>query len=88
MSDHFHIGISGKHVVMTGNEFLKKLKKVAKKRGFQCKFENERGKGSHGTVYFGDKRAILKDRKKELGPGLLSAMCAQLGISVDELNKG
>jgi mRNA interferase HicA len=43
------------------------------------------GKGSHGTLSVGDKSTTLKDLKKEIGPGLLKAMCAQLGIKKEDL---
>lgn len=43
------------------------------------------GKGSHGRLYLGDRFTTLKDRKKELGKGLLKAMCAQLGMHPNEL---
>jgi mRNA interferase HicA len=43
------------------------------------------GKGSHGRLYYGDRFATLKDRKKEIGKGLLKAMCPQLGIHPDDL---
>lgn len=71
---------------MNGNEFLKKLKKLGKSRGLEVRQESERGKGSHSTVYFGNKFAIIKDLKKEIGPGLLAAYCKQLGITKDDLN--
>ena len=29
----------------------------------------QRGSGSHGTLYVGDRYTIVKDLKKELGPG-------------------
>ena len=61
---------------MNGNEFIKKLKKL----GYNPRFETKRGKGSHGTLYVGEKKTILKDRKKEIGPGLLNHMLQALGI--------
>jgi len=45
----------------------------------------ERGVGSHGTLYIGDQFTVVKDLKKELGPGLLAAMCKQLGIRKEDL---
>lgn len=68
---------------MNGNEFFKK--KLGKHKGIHVEFVKEKGKGSHGTVYFGDRYTTLKDRKKEIGKGLLSAMCKQLGIDLDQL---
>jgi predicted RNA binding protein YcfA (HicA-like mRNA interferase family) len=41
--------------------------------------------GSHGTLYLGGRFTVVKDLKKELGPGLLSAMCKQLGIRKEDL---
>ena len=70
---------------MNGSEFLKKLKKLGKSKGIEVEFVTERGKGSHGTVYFGDRKATLKDRKKEIGKGLFHKMCDQLGIDPNEL---
>ena len=39
-----------------------------------------RGKGSHGTLYYGDRFTVVKDRRKECGPGLLAKMLADLGL--------
>lgn len=70
---------------MKGGEFLKKPKKLGKNKGIAVEFAAERGKGSHGTVYFGNRKATLKDRKQEIGKGLLRKMCEQLGIDPNEL---
>lgn len=43
-----------------------------------------RGKGSHATLYLGDSFTIVKDRKKEIGPGLAS-MLADLGLTKEDL---
>ena len=48
-------------------------------------FDHGRGKGSHGRLYYGDRFTTLKDRKKEIGPGLLKAMLNQLGLTKDDL---
>jgi len=71
--------------VVNGSEFLRKLKKAAKLRKLPFRWNPARGVGSHGTVYVGGRFAIVKDLKKELGPGLLSDMCNQLGIRKEEL---
>jgi predicted RNA binding protein YcfA (HicA-like mRNA interferase family) len=49
-------------------------------------FVVERGKGSHGTLYFASRRTIVKHRKTELKPGLLHAMLKQLGLTLDDLH--
>jgi mRNA interferase HicA len=70
---------------MNGNEFIKKTRRIARKQGLSFSFVKGDGKGSHGALYLGDKRTTLKDRKKEIGPGLLGAMCKQLGIDRRDL---
>jgi hypothetical protein len=32
-----------------------------------------KGKGSHAALYYGSRRTTLKDRRKEIGAGLLRA---------------
>lgn len=44
------------------------------------RLDAERGKGSHVTLYYGSRKTIVKDRRKELGPGLLSSMLRDLGL--------
>ena len=70
---------------MNGNELLKKLKKLGKQNNIVVRFETKRGKGCHGTLYYGDRKTILKDRKKEIGPDLLSKMLAELGIDKNDI---
>ena len=70
---------------MNGNEFLAKIKKLARRRAVAVSFDQGHGKGSHGRLYFGDRFTTLKDRKKEIGPGLLKAMLDQLGLTKPEL---
>jgi mRNA interferase HicA len=62
-----------------GSEFLRKRNKLA------YRWDPERGAGSHGTLYLGERLTIVKDLKKELGPGLLADMCKQLGIRKADL---
>ena len=40
----------------------------------------ERGSGSHGTLYLGERFTIVNNIRKELGPGLLADMCQHLGF--------
>jgi mRNA interferase HicA len=71
---------------MNGNELFRRLEKIGKQRGVEVSFEAERGKGSHGTVRFGDRYTVMKDRRKEIRPGLLHAMLRQLGLTERDLN--
>ncbi|MEZ5671348.1 MAG: type II toxin-antitoxin system HicA family toxin [Thiotrichaceae bacterium] len=69
---------------MKGTEFVKKVKHLAKSKGIKCKLDEERGKGSHSTLYYGDKWTIIRNLKDELKTGTLNAMLKQLGITKDE----
>jgi predicted RNA binding protein YcfA (HicA-like mRNA interferase family) len=68
-----------------GSEFLRKVKAVARRSKLAFRWAPERGSGSHGTVYVGAKFTVVKDLKKEIGPGLLSDMLKQLGIRKEDL---
>lgn len=70
---------------MKGNEFIKRVKKLAKTRGAEVKVDRKRGKDSHVILYLGDKRATVRNPKDELKTGTLGAMLKQLGIKRDEL---
>ena len=72
-------------VQVKGSEFLRKVKVAAKRRRLTFRWVPERGVGSHGTVYIGDRFTVVKDLKKELGPGLLADMCKQLDIRKEDL---
>ncbi|HEY1629726.1 MAG TPA: type II toxin-antitoxin system HicA family toxin [Rhizomicrobium sp.] len=70
---------------MNGHEFERKIKKIGRDRGVIVVFDSEHGKGSHGRLYYGDRFTTLKDRRKEIGPGLLKAMLEQLGLVRSDL---
>jgi len=69
---------------VNGNEFLRRLKQYGRQRGLQVVLDEKRGKGSHATVFLGERYTVLKDRKKELGKGLLRAMLSDLGVDSGE----
>ena len=70
---------------MRGNEFIRKVQGLAKTRGLACRVDEKRGKGSHVTLYFGDRLTVVRNPKDELKTGTLHAMCKQLDIRRDEL---
>jgi predicted RNA binding protein YcfA (HicA-like mRNA interferase family) len=72
---------------MTGNEFERRIRKLGRSRGVVVSFDRSHGKGSHGRLYYGDRFTTLKDRKKEIGPGLLNAMLDQLGLTKADLEQ-
>ena len=67
---------------MDDKEFKKRLRRLAKKHEVDYRFDRKRGKGSHGTVHYGDRKSILKSG--EIGEGLLHSMLKQLGIKKEE----
>jgi mRNA interferase HicA len=73
--------------IMRGNEFIKKIQKLAKKRGISARVDSKRGKGSHVTLYFGNRLTIVRNPKDELKTGTVKGMLFQLGITQDDFNE-
>lgn len=71
--------------VMKAGEVIRVIRRIGRKRGVTVRFEPTLGKGSHGRLYYGDKFTTVKDRSKEIGPGLLAAMVRQLGLKKSDL---
>ena len=65
---------------MTGADFIRKVRRMARRSGIPVRFESRRGKGSHGRLYYGSRFTTVKDRRKEIGPGLLRKMLRDLGL--------
>ncbi len=70
---------------VTGSEFLRKLQRLARRRAVRFQYEPSLGKGSHGRVWLDTVSTTLKYPKKELGTGLLRAMCRDLRIEPRDL---
>ena len=71
--------------VMKGAEFIRKITRTGRRNNIPVRFAKEQGKGSHGTLYYGDRPTIVKDRTKEIGHGLLTKMLRDLGLTRDDL---
>ena len=69
---------------MNGRQFIGRVRRWAKARDLQVRFVASEGPGSHGTLYAGERKTTVKDRKKEIGKGLLAKMLADLGIDRDD----
>lgn len=63
---------------MDGKEFIRRARKHGKENNVAVRFDKKHGKGSHGTLYYGDNKTTVK--KSEIGIGLLKKMLEQLGI--------
>ena len=70
---------------MKGKQFIDKVFEIGHARGIPVRLDAKRGKGSHVTLYYGSRKTIVKDRRKEISPGLLSAMLYQLGLHRDDV---
>ncbi len=72
--------------VMIGAEFVRRVRRLGRKTGTPVRFDQRKGKGSHGTLFYGDRLTTVKDRKKEIRSGLLRAMLRQLGRTIDDIS--
>ena len=69
---------------MNGRQFIARVRKWARSRNLEVHFVASEGAGSHGTLYAGERKTTVKDRKKEIGKGLLAKTLADLEIDRDE----
>jgi mRNA interferase HicA len=72
-------------LVVKGSEFLRKVQDLGHRKGIEVTYIPQRGKGSHGTLYFGERRTIVRNPRDELKKGTFHAMLKQLGIDPSEL---
>lgn len=72
---------------MTGADFLRRIRKIAHTRGVAVRFDSRHGKGSHGRLYYGERFTTVKNRKQEIGPGLLRKMLTDLGLNVADIEE-
>ncbi len=70
---------------MTGNEFVRRVKKQGRKMDVEVRYVTQRGKGSHGTLYYDSVFTIVRNPKDELKKGTLHAMLNQLGLKLENL---
>jgi len=73
------------HLRLRGDEFVRRLRQLGRARGVDVRVDRRQGKGSHATVYFGAAKTTIPSLRKELGVGLLGALCRQLGIDRNDL---
>ena len=70
---------------ITGHEFIRRVRRLGRQRGIKVAFVAERGKGSHGTLYYSERLTIVRNPQDELKTGTLHALLAQLGLSRSDL---
>lgn len=67
-----------------GAEFVRRVRLLGRRRGIKVFFSARRGKGSHGTLYFGQRFTIVPDLKREVPAGTMHAMLRQLGLTLED----
>ncbi len=70
---------------MTGHELIARLKRLGRRSGALVRYDERRGKGSHGRLWYGDRFTTIKDRRKEISVGLLHDMLRQLGLRREDI---
>jgi mRNA interferase HicA len=70
---------------MTGREFIRRVRKFARKRGISVRLDPSAGKGDHAALYLGDRKTIVPDQRKDIPTGTFRNMCRQLGIDPRDL---
>ena len=68
---------------MTVQELIRRLRKLARKRGLDVAMTS--GRGDHVKVQFGSRRSVLPGRRGELPTGTMRAICRDLGIDYKDL---
>ena len=67
---------------MNGREFVRRARRYAREHGMAFAFDPSRGKGSHGFVFVGGRRTLVKH--SEFSKSLLARMLRELGIDPKE----
>jgi len=70
---------------MKGSEFLRKIKKLGNENGIKVELVQRRGKGSHSTLFYGERFTIIRHLSDEIKTGTYKAMLKQLGITESQL---
>ena len=72
---------------MRGSEFIRKMERLAKERGVECRVDRKRGKGSHVTLYYGTRKTTVRNPRDELKTGTFHAMLDQPGIHRNDIQE-
>jgi mRNA interferase HicA len=69
---------------MKSAEFIRRVRRYAKRHGLEFAYDPRRGKGSHGRLYLGDRLTTVKSGNKTIGKGLLLKMLKDLNIDFED----
>jgi len=67
---------------------MRRVRKLGRRREMNVNWVPERGKGSHGTLYYGSRFTVVQNLNNELKKATLHTMLDQLGLTLGELFKG
>ncbi len=65
---------------VTGREFIERVYLLGREHGVEVSEDYKAGKGSHIRLYYGSRSTTVIDRRRDIGPPLLSMMIRQLGL--------
>jgi predicted RNA binding protein YcfA (HicA-like mRNA interferase family) len=68
-----------------GGEFLRRVRQLARRRGWAFEWRPSRGKGSHGLLIVDGRRTIVPNLKAELKKGLYFGLLRNLAIAEEDL---
>ncbi len=68
---------------MTRRKLISKIRRLGRKEKVAVRFDERRGKGSHGTLYYGDRYSTVP--KGELKTGTLDGILENLGLMIDDI---
>ena len=55
--------------IVKGREFIERVVEIGRERGVPVRIDTKRGKGSPVTVYYGARKTVAKDRRREIPAG-------------------
>ena len=70
---------------MTGNELLRRLRRLPKQRRLALPYKGRPGKGGHGRIYLGDRFTTIPTPTHEIPPGLLTKILRDRGLTRRDL---
>jgi predicted RNA binding protein YcfA (HicA-like mRNA interferase family) len=71
-----------------GSEFLRRVQRLSRRRGWPCEWRPARGKGSHGLLLVNGRRTTVPNLKAEMKRGLYFGLLRNLGITEKDLLDG
>ena len=70
---------------VNGRQFIRKVRKAGRRNRVEVIFDRSRGKGSHGTLWYGDTFTVVSAHTTDIGPGLLHDMLRDLRLTRDDI---